>query len=279
MKREEYLQTVRAASERIQALKPPVSPRIAVILGSGVGSACPALEDTRELAYEDVPGFAGTTVQGHRGRLILGRLPGSGVGVAVLQGRIHFFEGHSLADVTLLVRAVAGLGVKTLVVTSAVGSLKPAIKPGHLVVLKDHINFMGHNPLRGLHTPAFGPMFPDLVDAYTPALRKLALAACRRKKVPAREGVYVAVGGPSYETPAEIRAFAKLGGDVVGMSTVPEVIAARQLGLDVLVLSWISNLAAGISKTALTHEEVLELGQKMSGRLRAVLEDVLPRIG
>lgn len=278
MRPERHVRAAKAAAARIRALAGGRSPRLAVILGSGLGSAAPALEGARALPYERIPGFPRTTVAGHRGRLTVGRLAARRDTVAILQGRFHFYEGHALADVTLPVRALALAGVETLVVTAAVGSLRSSLRPGHLVALTDHINLMGHNPLRGLHNSGFGPMFPDLAGAYTPALRKAALACCRRLKLPARAGVYVAVAGPSYETPAEIRAFARLGADVVGMSTVPEVIVARQMGLDVLALSWVANMAAGISKTALTHAEVLELGGRMSGKLKALLEDLLPQL-
>lgn len=275
MTAQEHVEDIGRAASCIGA-KAPLPPRVAVILGSGLSDACPALEAARAIGYEDIPGFARSTVKGHAGRLVLGSLAGRGV--AVLQGRFHYYEGHSMAAVTLPVRALAKLGLKTVVVTAAVGSMRADLKPGHLAVIEDHINLMGHNPLRGLHGAEFGPMFPDLTDAYSPRLRKLALAECRRLRLKAREGVYVAIPGPSYETPAEIRAFRRLGGDVVGMSTVPEVIAARQAGVEVLALSWIANMAAGMSKTALTHAEVLELGRGMAGRLKAVLSGLLPRL-
>jgi purine-nucleoside phosphorylase len=274
----EYADAVDRAARAIAGLKPGFAPRAAVTLGSGLGAGLPRLEGAVDVPYEDIPGFPRSTVQGHAGRLHLGTLPGRGLPVAILQGRFHYFEGHPMESVTLPLRALQRLGLKTLILTSAVGSMRPDRKPGHVVVLKDHINLMGANPLRGVHGPQFGPMFPDLGDAYSPRLRKLALAECRRHKVPAKEGVYLAISGPSYETPAEIRAFRRLGGDVVGMSTVPEVIAARQLGVEVLTLSWISNMAAGLSKSQLTHEEVLELGRKMAAKLKGVLEAVLNKV-
>lgn len=183
-----------------------------------------------------------------------------------------------MAAVTLPVRALHQAGLKTLIVTAAVGSLKANLKPGHLLILNDHINLMGANPLRGFHTKEYGTMFPDMVGAYDPELRSSALQACRRRGVPSSAGVYAAVSGPSYETPAEIRAFRLLGGDVVGMSIVPEVAVARQLGIRVLGIAWVSNLGAGLSREALAHTSVLIMGKKAVSRIKGVLEEMLPHI-
>ena len=252
------------------------APRVALVLGSGLAGSIPELTDRVEVPYADIPGFPKATVVGHSGKLLFGTYRGrrGSLPAAIMQGRFHFYEGHSMGQITLPVRVLAALGVKTLVLTSAVGSIRRTLRPGSVCVLSDHINYLGHNPLRGCHTPDFGEMFPDMGRAYTPALRRLALAECRRLKIPAREGVYIAAPGPSYETPAEIRAFAKLGGDVVGMSVVPEVIVARQCGLEVLGLSWISNMAAGIVKEPLTHHDVLALGQRMAGRLQGLISGI-----
>ncbi|MBI3299204.1 MAG: purine-nucleoside phosphorylase [Elusimicrobia bacterium] len=257
-----------------------VAPRAALVLGSGLGGSIPDLTDTVEVAYTDVPGFPKPTVVGHSGKLLFGTFKGKKgpLPVAVMQGRFHHYEGHPMGQITLPVRVLANLGVKTLVLTSAVGSMDKKLPPGSVCVVSDHINFMGANPLRGCHTPGFGGMFPDLSGTYTPALRKLALAEAKRLKLPAREGVYVACHGPSYETPAEIRAYSKLGGSIVGMSVVPEAIVARQCGLDLLVLSWISNMAAGIIKETLTHHDVLALGQRMAGRLKGLATGILERL-
>lgn len=273
---EAFLRTLQSSTTALRD-RLPGAPEVVVILGSGMGSAVPPMKEAVEIPYVDVPGFPRPTVEGHSGRLIFGRLA-SGAGAAVLQGRFHYYEGHAMAEAALPVRALAALGAKTLVATAAVGSMTPALKPGHLCVVRDHINFMGTNPLRGLHTPEFGAMFPDMGDAYDPALRRLALARCRRLRIPAREGVYAAAPGPSYETAAEIRALRRLGGDVVGMSVVPEAVTARQLGLRVLAFGWISNMAAGMSRGRLDHADVLALGERVAGRMRDLLASLLPEL-
>lgn len=268
---------VRRAAEALRAASGSApAPAVGIILGSGLSDALPELEDAAVLPYGGIPGFPRTTVAGHAGRLVLGRR--GGVGVAAMQGRFHYYEGHAMQDIAFPIRVLGELGVRTLIVTSAVGSMRASLKPGHIAVLKDHINLMGVNPLRGPHEERFGAMFPDLLDAYDPALRKLALKTARSLKITAREGVYVAVSGPSYETPAEIRAFRRLGGDVVGMSTVPEVIAARQLGVKVLCLSWVANLASGLAKEPLSHPDVLSFGRSSAGRIRRLLENLLERL-
>ncbi|MFA5138776.1 MAG: purine-nucleoside phosphorylase [Elusimicrobiota bacterium] len=272
-----YIHTVRRAAQYLRANAPGFRPDVAIILGSGLKGAVPELHKTKAIDYARIPGFPRTTVKGHTGRLVMGQL--RGLSVAVLQGRFHYYEGHPMESIVLPLRVLEYLGLKTVIITAAVGSLNKRLKPGHVAVLKDHMNFMGRNPLRGFHEEEFGEMFPDMAEAYTPSLRKLALAECRRLRIPAREGVYVAVGGPSYETPAEIRAFQKLGADVVGMSTVPEVIAARQMGLRILGLSWISNMGAGISKEVLSHPDVLALGDRVAEHLRRLLTAVLVRLG
>lgn len=246
------------------------------MLGSGLSGAVPQLSRAAIIPYTDIPGFARTTVSGHAGKLIAGRF--GSLPVAVLQGRFHYYEGHSMESIALPIRALEYLGLKTLIVTSAVGSMRPDFKPGHIAVVKDHINLMGRNPLRAFHEEEFGDMFPDLLDMYDSSLRRLALSACRRRRFPAHEGVYVAVGGPSYETPAEVRAFRTLGGDVVGMSVVPEAIVARQMGIRVAALSWVANMAAGLPNSTLSHPDVLNMGQRVSSRLRLVLEAILKRI-
>ena len=275
----ETLAAIPEARAYLRAAAPDLRPTVGVILGSGVGAACPELQLRREIACADVSGFPRPTVEGHAGRLILGRVPASGIDIIVLQGRSHYYEGHSFAAATFPVRVLAALGVRTLIVTSAVGSMRKSLRPGDIAVVSDHINLMGHNPLRAMHLPPFGRMFPDMTGAYAPALRREALARCRRLRIPAREGVYLAVGGPSYETPAEIRAFQRLGADVVGMSMVPETIVARQLGLEVLGLAWIANPAAGLgARTPLAHAEVLALGARVSERLRRLLTALLARL-
>ena len=273
MKIKHYIGSIRAAAAYIKKVAPGFRPDIGFVLGSGLAKAVPPLDKVLTIPYSDIPGFPRTTVPGHEGKLILGRAQGHAV--AVMQGRFHYYEGHAMESIALPVRTLEYLGLKTLIVTAAVGSMKPKIRPGHFAVLTDHINLMGRNPLRAFHEEEFGTMFSDMADAYDPALSRALLSVCRKRKVVAHQGVYVAVGGPSYETAAEIKAFRILGGDVVGMSVVPEVIPARQMGMKVAALVWISNMAAGLPGCIQNHGDVLALGAKVSDDLRRVLADFL----
>ncbi|MFA5161674.1 MAG: purine-nucleoside phosphorylase [Elusimicrobiales bacterium] len=248
-------------------------PQIAAIMGSGLSDCVPPLEDKISIPYDSIDGFPKSSVSGHAGNLLFGKY--NGLGVAVMQGRFHYYEGHELGDIALVVRVLGELGVKTLIATAAVGSLRKTAPPGSLVVLSDHINLMGANPLRGVYDKRFGPMFTDMSAAYDPELRRETLALCKNLGIHASEGVYIASPGPSYETPAEVRAYGILGADVVGMSTVPEVIAARQLGMRVLGLSWVTNLASGIAERPLSHQEVLEEGRKVADNFRKLLREIL----
>jgi purine-nucleoside phosphorylase len=270
------LKDIGRAAAYIKSKSKGVRPRVAIVLGSGLNEALPPLKKRTVIPYDKIPGFPKPTVQGHSGRLILGEGPKGGV--AILQGRYHFYEGHPLGRITMPIRALHRLGLQTAILTSAVGSMRKSLKPGDICVLSDHLNFMGANPLQACHTAEYGEMFPDLAGAYSGRLRKLALTECRKADIRAKEGVYVAASGPSYETPAEVRAFAKLGGTVVGMSVVPEVIVARQLGIEVVGLSWVANMAAGISKEVLTHHDVLELGKRMAAKLGRVLTSMLRKV-
>jgi purine-nucleoside phosphorylase len=235
--------------------------RLGVILGSGFQGVLSAMEITATIPYSVVPGFPRPSVPGHDGRVVCGRL--GGVAVVVLAGRVHYYEGHAMEAVTFGVRVLARLGVETLLITNAAGGLDPRHRVGDFMMLADHINLMGVNPLRGVPVRD-GSGFVDLTRAYDPGLQTVLRRAARRAKVTLRQGVYLAVSGPSYETPAEIRAFRRLGADAVGMSTVPEVIVARQHGLRVAALSCITNLAAGIGGEALDHAEVLATGARVS---------------
>ncbi|NNN05485.1 MAG: purine-nucleoside phosphorylase [Elusimicrobia bacterium] len=273
MKIKTYVSQIRAAAAFVRKRAPNFRPEVGFVLGSGLAKAVPALEGARTIPYSEIPGFPRTTVPGHEGKLILGRAFGKNV--AVMQGRFHYYEGHAMESIALPVRALEYMGLKTLIVTAAVGSMREKIRPGHFTVISDHVNLMGRNPLRAFHEEEFGTMFPDMTAAYDPRLRKLLLAACRRRKTPAREGVYVAVGGPSYETPAEIRAFRALGGDVVGMSVVPEVVPARQMGVATGALTWTSNMAAGLPGAIQNHGDVLALGERVAEDLRAVLSELI----
>ena len=273
MKIKIYVNQIRAAAAHIRRKAPDFRPEIGFILGSGLAKAVPPLEGARIIPYTEIPGFPQTTVPGHEGKLILGRAAGKNV--AVMQGRFHYYEGHAMESIALPVRVLEYLGLKTLIVTAAVGSMREKIQPGHFTVVSDHINLMGRNPLRAFHEEEFGTMFPDMTHAYDARLRKIILAVCRKRKARAHEGVYVAVGGPSYETPAEVRAFRALGGDVVGMSVVPEVVPARQMGLTTAALVWTSNMASGLPGAIQNHGDVLTLGAKVSDNLRAVLSDLI----
>jgi purine-nucleoside phosphorylase len=254
------------AAAVIRALS-PLRPTLAVVLGSGFHHVLTELEVSARCSYAKLPGFPPPGVAGHSGELLVGRL--GGTPVIVLSGRAHYYEGHPMEAVTFAVRVLAACGVKSLLLTNAAGGINRAFKAGDFMALTDHINLMGANPLRG-PAHAGAPRFVDLTQAYDAGLFKLLQRAGRRSQLKLRAGVYLAVSGPSYETPAEIRAFATLGADAVGMSTVPETIVARQCGLRVAAVSCITNLAAGRSKNPLSHEEVLVTAKK-SGQAAASL--------
>jgi purine-nucleoside phosphorylase len=248
-----------------------LQPTIGLVLGSGLGAFADHLDDATSIPFAQIPHFPATTVAGHTGELVVGRT--GGASIAVLKGRVHAYEGHPLEDVVFPVRVLGRLGVGSLVLTNAAGAINPDYEPGELMVLRDHINLLG-NPLVGPNEARLGPRFPDMSETYDPALRRMALGACQAVGVKAHEGVYIAVSGPSYETPAEIRMARTLGADAVGMSTVPEVIAARHMGTRVLGLSCLTNKAAGVSERPLDHEDVLAVAE----RLRSTLLDVLRRV-
>ncbi|MCX5783602.1 MAG: purine-nucleoside phosphorylase [Elusimicrobia bacterium] len=248
-------------------------PSAAIIMGSGLSEAVPEMKNMLAIPYSDIPGFLRSTVEGHAGRLLFGEIGGREV--AVMQGRFHYYEGHSISDIAIPIRTLWKLGAEALIITSAVGSLNKSLKLGNLAILKDHINFMGINPLRGIYDPAFGKMFVDMSQAYDKVLRNKTLKLCKKLKIPAREAVYIAIVGPSYETPSEIKTFRNWGADVVGMSVAPEVIAARQLGMKVLGISWVTNMASGISKTPITHEDVLEQSERAARNVKALLTKAL----
>lgn len=251
-------------------------PGIVLVLGSGLGELGDEIEDAVRVPYGEIPGFAPSTVPGHRGALVAGRLDGAEC--VVLQGRFHLYEGHPAEAAALPIRALAALGAHTLLVTNAAGGLNRTFRPGDLMLIEDHINLMGRNPLLGpVH--AGEPRFPDMSAPYDAALRSLAERVALEQGVGLRRGVYVALLGPSYETPAEVRMLQRLGGDAVGMSTVPEVLAARALGLRVLGLSLITNPAAGLTSAPLSHDDVVTAGARARvgfGRLiRALLREPL----
>jgi len=246
-------------------------PAIGVVLGSGLGAFADALEDAATVPFADIPHFPASTVVGHGGALVVGR--SRGVPVSILKGRVHHYEGYSLEQVVFPVRVLGRLGVGTLVITNAAGAINPTFAPGDLMVIEDHVNLLG-NPLLGPNEDSLGPRFPDMSEAYDRGLRDVTEAACRAASVRCHRGVYVGLTGPSYETPAEIRMFRTLGADAVGMSTVPEVIAARHMGVRVAGLSCLTNMAAGVTDRKLDHREVLETGE----RVKASLLEVLARL-
>ncbi len=251
-------------------------PRLALILGSGLGALAEKVRVDAKIAYHDLPGFAAPSVSGHKGELLVGDL--NGKKVLVFSGRMHFYEGHEPIRCTLPVRLAARLGAGVMVLTSAVGGINKSYRAGDSVLIKDHMNFMGVNPLRGPHDTQLGARFPDMTECYPADLRALAKKVAKKNKITLREGIYLALSGPSYETPAEIRAFRKWGGDVVGMSLVPEAIVARQAGLKTLGICYISNMAAGVSNKTLNHEEVLEMGLIAGKKLSVLLEDIVREI-
>lgn len=246
---------------------------IAVILGSGLGGFEAALQNPIEIAYEDIPGFPVSTVPGHAGRFIVGTI--NGKRVLVMSGRFHSYEGYSLKKVTLPVRVMSLIGVKTLIVTNAAGAVNESYRPGDLVVLTDFINLSGKNPLRGKNLDKFGPRFPDMTHAFDRELRQIALLEGQRLNLSVHEGVYAWFNGPTYETPAEIRMTRILGGDLVGMSTVPETIVARHSGMKVLGISSVTNMAAGVLDSPINHEEVLAAGAAVRESFKKLVTAVI----
>ena len=244
-----------------------IAPRVGMILGSGLGPLATQIEAAVEVPYSDIPHFPVSGVPGHRGALISGHLCDQPV--AALSGRVHFYEGHGLEVVTFPMRVLAALGVDTVIITAAVGCLNPAYAPGDIIALTDHINLMGTNPLMG------GPNFVDLTNLYHPGLRRTAVAVAEAHQIRLGEGVYAAMSGPCYETPAEIRALRTLGADVVGMSTVPEAILAHSLGIRVLGLTMVTNLAAGITGQPLSHEEVMAASDEGAQRFQTLVRGIL----
>lgn len=245
-------------------------PTLAIVLGSGFQQAAACLKVDTEIGYQKLAGFPPVGVSGHAGKLLLGHL--GGTPVAVLSGRAHYYEGHAMDQVTFAVRVLAEFGIRDLLLTNAAGGINRSFRPGDFMVLSDHINLMGTNPLRGPADPKL-PRFVDMSCAYDPGLSRMLHRAARESKMRLRSGVYLAVSGPSYETPAEIRAFSRLGADAVGMSTVPEVIVARQCGLKVAAVSCITNLAAGRGAKTLSHAEVLETAERVKNAAALLLQN------
>ncbi|MBU8788413.1 purine-nucleoside phosphorylase [Bacillus glycinifermentans] len=252
-------------------------PAVGLILGSGLGVLADEIEDAVRIKYEDIPDFPVSTVEGHAGQLVIGAL--KGVPVVAMQGRFHFYEGYQLDKVTFPVRVMKELGIGTLIVTNAAGGVNESFRPGDLMIISDHINYMGTNPLIGPNDSALGVRFPDMSQAYDKELRRMAKQTAEELNIPVQEGVYTAVSGPSYETPAEVRFLRTIGSDAVGMSTVPEVIVARHSGLRVLGISCISNAAAGILDQPLSHDEVMEVTEKVKSDFLRLIKAAVAKIG
>lgn len=248
-----------------------------VVLGSGLGAFAECLEDAVTLKYSEIPNLPLSTVVGHAGKLVVGRC--GGVPIGVMAGRFHYYEGYSMDEVVLPIRIAGLAGVKNIVITNAAGGLNPTFKPGDLMIIEDHINMLGANPLRGHNDERFGQRFPDMTEIYHKPFRELTDREGRAMGLRMARGVYVAVAGPSYETPAEIRMLCKFGADAVGMSTVPEAIVARHMGMRVLGISCISNLAAGIKDGELDHQEVLDTTADVSKKFIDLLHRVVPQLG
>jgi len=260
---------------RLIRTRTDVDVAVAIVLGSGLGAFAEDLTDATEIRYDEIPGFARATVQGHAGRLVIGKA--GDVTVAAMQGRFHFYEGYSLEEVTFPIRVLKLLGVRTLVLTNAAGTLKIEFTPGSLMVISDHLNLLGDNPLRGENDERFGPRFPDLTSVYARRLQDIVIDEAKAMGLEVRRGIYAALSGPSYETPAEIHMIRTLGGDVVGMSTVPEAIVARHMDMQVVGISCITNLAAGVSDKPIDHSQVMAIGERVRGDFTTLLNRVVGR--
>ena len=271
----DLFERVQEAVSYIQQLF-PAAPVVGIILGSGLGNFAATVEQNVVIPYADIPWFPRSTVVGHSGQLVLGKI--GGVTVAVMQGRAHAYEGYTMEEVTFPTRVMARLGCHTLIVTNAAGGIAPALSQGQLCLLADHINLTGTNAALGPNDVRFGERFFDMSSAYSPSLRALAQSVAAEQGFALPEAVYLAVLGPSFETPAEIRAFRTLGADLVGMSTVHEVIIARHMGVAVLGLSLVTNMAAGVSTEAIDHHEVLDVGRRVEERFTHLLRAIIPRI-
>jgi purine-nucleoside phosphorylase len=269
----DYYSNVEAAADRLRSYGVP---DVAIVLGSGLGAFADSLTDAITTPYGEIPHWPASAVIGHAGKLVIGSLGGKRV--AALAGRVHFYEGHELRTVTFATRVLGLLGVKRLVLTNAAGGINVGFKPGTLMVIDDHINLLGSNPLVGANEDRFGVRFPDMTEVYSKRLRGLAAVTAQAMGLSIAHGVYVAVHGPSYETPAEIRFLRTIGADAVGMSTVPEALVARHMGMEVLGISCITNPAAGVLPEPLHHDEVMEVARRVHGEFSKLLEGIVERL-
>ena len=270
----EFARAERAAKFILSKTK--LRPKTALVLGSGLGAFADELTGPTKIPYQKIPGFPRSTAVGHAGQLVIGKV--GSIEVAVMQGRVHFYEGYGAREVVFPMRVLGRLGIRSAILTNAAGGIALGYKQGALVVIRDHINLQGMNPLIGPNDERFGPRFPDMTQAYWKQYRKIALAEAERLGIEVHEGVYAALSGPSYETPAEIRYLRTIGADLVGMSTVPETIVARQMGIRVLGISCVTNMAAGILDQPINHAEVMETGERVKTQFIALLRGVIPRI-
>ena len=270
----EFNRAKRAANYIFEKIKAP--PKVALVLGSGLGAFADDLAGAVRIPYHRIPGFRSSTVEGHAGTLVIGKV--GDVAVAAMQGRIHLYEGYSAKEVAFPMRVFRQLGIRAAILTNAAGAINLSYDQGALVVIRDHINLQGANPLVGANDDRFGPRFPDMTAAYTKTYREIAFAEAQRLGIKLHEGVYAALSGPSYETPAEIRYLKTIGADLVGMSTVPEVIVGRHMGMRMLGISCVTNMAAGILDREIDHAEVMQTGERVKAQFVALLRAVIPRI-
>jgi len=264
------------SAARLILSRTSLRPKIGLVLGSGLGAFADSLTGATRVPYADIPSFPQSTAIGHAGRLVIGNA--GSVAVAAMQGRVHLYEGYSVQQVTFPIRVLGRMGVRAVILTNAAGGINLGYSQGALVLIRDHINLQGTNPLVGANDDRFGPRFPDMSQAYSREYRQIAREEATKLGITLHEGVYLALLGPSYETPAEIEYFRRIGADLVGMSTAAEVIAARHMGLHVLAISCVTNMAAGILDQPLSHAEVMETGERVKGTFEALLCAVLPRV-
>jgi purine-nucleoside phosphorylase len=253
-----------------------VAPKTALVLGSGLGAFADEFEEPVRIQYQEIPGFVSSTAMGHAGRLVIGEV--GGVPVLAMQGRVHYYEGYSLEEVTFPIRTFKLMGIETLILTNAAGGVDVELSQGALMVISDHLNLMGVNPLRGPNDERFGPRFPDMSEVYARDLQEMVVEEAKDLGITIRRGIYAALTGPSYETPAEIHMLRAFGADAVGMSTVPEAIVARHMSMKVLGISCITNMAAGISEEPINHDEVIETGQRVRSTFTQLLRRLIARL-
>lgn len=269
-------QKIREAADAVKARAPGFKPEIGIILGSGLGLVAERIENPIAIPYTEIPYFHATSVEGHAGRMLLGKF--EGIPTVILQGRFHRYEGYDMEDVVFPTRTICALGIQTLVLTNAAGGVNTRYRAGDLMLIEDHLNLMGDNPLRGPNLTQLGPRFPDMSEAYSQACLRTMQTCASELEIPVHVGVYAGLLGPTYETPAEIRMYRSLGADAVGMSTVPETIAANHLGVRVAAISCITNLAAGLSPQKLSHEEVIENSRIGAEKMQNLLSVAIPRL-